>query len=207
MPGVEPDDEGFRILPVQAYGRPERRLDIGRRGRQTAADPLPAQAQHLVAGPGLITGGIQEGEKLRAGDRDTFPSAKAFTVTACCGPSESKPARLARRTAHQEFARRNAHHLGTFGAFLEFTGLKFVLALGAQKQDGGQHEGRCATTSCPHRSRNAAGRNVFRVKERRDHDPQAGFRRIPAIFRQEKPEDGQAPQSGHFPEPQGGGKT
>ena len=30
-----------------------------------------------------------------------------------------EPSRLVRRAAHQEFARRNAHHLGAFGTFLE----------------------------------------------------------------------------------------
>ena len=61
---VDPGDEGFGILPVQADGGPARRLDIGGRGGQAAMQLPPAQPQQRIAGLGLIAGGIEKGEKL-----------------------------------------------------------------------------------------------------------------------------------------------
>ena len=94
--------------------------DIGRRRRQPAGNPLPAQAQQFIAGPRLIAGGVEKGEKLRAGD-GIFAQRKGLHRHSMLRSFGIETSRLARRAAHQKFTRRNADHLGTFGAFLEFT--------------------------------------------------------------------------------------
>jgi hypothetical protein len=126
---VDPGDEGFGVLPVQAHRRPLRRLDIGGRGGQTALVLLPAQHQQRIAGLRLIAGGGEKSEKLLAGDRilaegkgpDGHRMLRAFGI---------EPARLMRWAAHQEFASRDTHHLQAFRTFLEFTVRRFLVGQG-----------------------------------------------------------------------------
>ena len=54
-----------------------------------------------------------------------------------------EPARLMRRAAHQEFARRDAHHLRAFRTFLEFAVRCFGrLPEGCAARELGRREGR-----------------------------------------------------------------
>ena len=104
---IDPGDEGFGVLPVQAHRRPARRLDIGGGGGLAAMQLLPAQHQQRIAGLRLVAGGIEEGQKLLAGDRvlgqgeglHRHHMLRAFGIEA---------PRLMRRAAHQEFAGRDA---------------------------------------------------------------------------------------------------
>ncbi len=136
-PFIDPGDEAFRVLPVQADGGPARRLDIGGGGDQATPDLMPAQPQQRIAGLGLVARRLQEGEILLAGD-GVFRQCESLQRHHMLRPFGIEASRLMRRAAHQEFARRDTDHLGTFGTFCESA---IFLVLAPQQDGGGQDRG------------------------------------------------------------------
>ena len=120
--GIEPGDVSPGVFPGQAHRRPARRLILRRRIGEIASLDLPAQAQDRIAGRGLIAAGMQEGEKLRAGDV-VLSQREGFDGHDMLGAFGIKTARRMRRASHQEFSRRDRHHLRTAGTFAEGVGV------------------------------------------------------------------------------------
>jgi hypothetical protein len=134
----------------------------------------PTQSQQRITGLRLVAGDIEKGEKFGAG-HGIFAQGKGPHCHRMLWPFGIKPPRLMRRTAHQEFSRRDADHLRTFRTFLEraIGGLDIAIGSGlrAQKdsrgQGGSQNRGG-AEFHGPHQSRNQGKRKPFWPK---DHAP------------------------------------
>src|SRR5690242_7896537 len=141
---VQPGDVSFGIAPIDAHRGPFGRLRRAWRKSKSALWNTPFHIENGVTGRGLIASVSQEGDELFACDR-IFAQRECLDRNDVLRSLVVEPAAFARRAAHDKIARRNADHLRTILAFLEFA--LPVLLRRRNKADRKEHDesdGDCA---------------------------------------------------------------